>query len=274
MVYFIGGSSTETGINLYNKLNERYPIHKIQEHEVSRLHFHPQDVLIRYGSRFYPELDQYCHHIVNPVSFISWSRKKDQLLQTMEAHRIQCSHILTHEELRHPRFPLLGRRRIHSRARDIQIIRNTQDLRRARRCHYFVQYIPNHQEYRLHIINGDLVRIQKKFLPHQQSPGEVIIRNYDTGWRFEDLSRESFRHNISKLKQLVLFSKSIHSVVTKYNTSSKHTMKMYAVDVVENSHGLHFLETNAGPYLSPNGIRNYVRQISFFIEQAMTDESE
>lgn len=50
----------------------------------------------------------------------------------------------------------------------------------------YVRYIPKRVEYRLHVVNGQVIFIQQKMRErdNEQTPDQKLIRNYDNGWVF------------------------------------------------------------------------------------------
>lgn len=79
-------------------------------------------------------------------------------------------------------YPMLGRREQHARGNDINLVLQEQDIYESE-AEYYVQYVPTKYEFRVHVINGDIVRVAQK-VPEGEGEYEPHIRNHETGWIF------------------------------------------------------------------------------------------
>jgi hypothetical protein len=79
-------------------------------------------------------------------------------------------------------YPLVGREEQHSRGEDINLILQWRDAYLTEND-FFVKYIPTDLEYRMHVVNGDVVQIHEKRL-RSEADNHPFIRNAETGWVF------------------------------------------------------------------------------------------
>jgi glutathione synthase/RimK-type ligase-like ATP-grasp enzyme len=80
-------------------------------------------------------------------------------------------------------YPALGREEQHTRGQDINLILQWRDAYLTDGNDYFVEYVPTELEYRMHVINGEVVKIHEKRLRSEES-NHPFIRNGETGWIF------------------------------------------------------------------------------------------
>lgn len=90
---------------------------------------------------------------------------------------------------------VLGRRRHGSRGRDIQIVRSvggentvcttvTSVPPRSLVPEFYVEYVPNIREYRIHVFKDEIIRVQGKYLDFPERHIHPYIKNYEQGFRF------------------------------------------------------------------------------------------
>jgi hypothetical protein len=80
-------------------------------------------------------------------------------------------------------YPALGRAESHTRGEDINLILQWRDAYLTDGNDYFVEYIPTDLEYRMHVVNGEVVKVHEKRLRSEES-NHPFIRNHETGWVF------------------------------------------------------------------------------------------
>lgn len=81
-------------------------------------------------------------------------------------------------------YPMLGREENHSQGSDIVPILQRKDLEVADSTpDYFTQYIPVKREYRVHVIDSQIVKVSQKVLEEEEDYNPWI-RNYENGYRF------------------------------------------------------------------------------------------
>ena len=80
-------------------------------------------------------------------------------------------------------FPLLARKRFHSKGRDIIYVANKQHLRSIPEYKYdfLTEYIPKKSEYRVHILGSYSAIVNVKF--DGSGYADPIVRNKDNGWK-------------------------------------------------------------------------------------------
>lgn len=81
-------------------------------------------------------------------------------------------------------LPALGRNTNHSQGSDIVPILQSTDLSVSDSDpDYFTEYIPVDREYRIHVIDSEIVKVSQKVL-EEEDDYNPWIRNYETGYRF------------------------------------------------------------------------------------------
>jgi hypothetical protein len=80
-------------------------------------------------------------------------------------------------------YPALGRADEHTRGEDINLILQWRDAYLTSGNDFFVEYIPTDLEYRVHVVNGEVVQVHEKRLRSEAS-NHPFIRNSETGWVF------------------------------------------------------------------------------------------
>lgn len=79
-------------------------------------------------------------------------------------------------------YPVVGRETDHARGEDINLILQWRDSYLTDND-YFVEYIPTELEYRMHVVNGEVVQVHEKRLRSDED-NHPFIRNSETGWVF------------------------------------------------------------------------------------------
>lgn len=141
----------------------------------------------------------------------------------------------------------LGRRRHHVAGRDITGPWTTEQMRdrlRRRLSDYGVQLINKTHEWRVHVFNGEILRIARKVWPDERGPvPDTHIWNAERGWHFRydcDL-RDSTRQDLGELAKRAVVSLG---------------MDFGAVDIIgvrENNRRRYYaLEVNSAPGVADN----------------------
>jgi hypothetical protein len=108
----------------------------------------------------------------------------------------------------------------------------------------YVQLVPNCREYRLHVVQGEVVSLQRKYLERPEADAhEGIIKNHENGYVFKtperDLNKSRKDAAIAAVECLGL--------------------DFGAVDLVIDENGKEYvLEVNTAPALSPKRIEQYL----------------
>jgi glutathione synthase/RimK-type ligase-like ATP-grasp enzyme len=150
------------------------------------------DILIRWGSRTDEWVDAHFERVINSSEAINKCSNKLASLEAManwpygvgeEGNEINVPAFSQnpYELIEEYGYPILGRKMRHARGTDIKLILQERDLRKA--CDYYTVYIPTRREYRIHVVNDEVIRVQGKFLDNP-SLAQAHVRNYATGYRF------------------------------------------------------------------------------------------
>lgn len=78
------------------------------------------------------------------------------------------------------KYPMLGRDFYHSKGTDIKFIKD--DTTEDWQSDYFVEYIKPRNEYRVHVVFGNVINIAVKINGNR----EAVCRNLETGWVMND----------------------------------------------------------------------------------------
>jgi len=200
----------------------------------------PIDVLIRWGSQ---RVSDGYHaagaRTINTPQALRAASDKLGTLRTLREAGVRVPDFSTNpEELE---LPILGRRLKHARGSDIVLCLQSGDWARRSRD-YYVKYIPTKREYRIHVVNGRVIRTQGKFL---DVPGDAVpwVRNYKHGYRFRAPRRGLHQSRLDAAK----------------NAVAALGLDFGAVDIIIGDDNLEYvLEVNTAPACSPLTARGYV----------------
>lgn len=107
----------------------------------------------------------------------------------------------------------------------------------------YTEYVPNDREYRIHIFNGNCIRVQKKILRYPERQTEDFLRNTSNGYCFEAPRLHLTHDRIRAASQAV----------------AALGLNFGAVDlVVGQDNQPYVLEVNTAPACSPLTARKYV----------------
>lgn len=194
--------------------------------------------VIRWGSRV--ELRGY-RRVLNSAAAIGRASDKLLTLQILEDAGVRIPNFSENPE--QLTIPFLGRRRHHARGTDVVLCLQRGDWRRNARD-YYVEYIPTTREYRLHVANGEVFRVQGKYADDRRLAATTPwIRNYGSGYRFR-APRKRLRQG-----RLDLAVEAVRALGLDFG----------AVDlVISNSGEAYVLEVNTAPACSPLTAAGYV----------------
>jgi hypothetical protein len=142
------------------------------------------DYLIRWGSRssvsFRPR-----ETVINSQSAIRENTDKLNSLDVLRNSGIPTpEYVQDRDRIRDTfGYPALGRAENHTRGEDINLILQWRDAYLTSDNDYFVEYIPTDLEYRMHVVNGEVVKVHEKRL-RSEADNHPFIRNSETGWVF------------------------------------------------------------------------------------------
>ncbi len=145
-------------------------------------------ILIRWGSTEKVPLTP--RLVLNRASAITLATDKIRSLDALRAQgvavpeTISVNQALTANGL--IKLPALGRKRHHTQGQDIILCMQAKDVKRCITrgdSDYFVVYIPTRREYRVHVFNNQIIKVNQKLLKDGNS-WVPFIRNIDNGYVF------------------------------------------------------------------------------------------
>lgn len=198
------------------------------------------DYLIRWGSRtgagWRPRQD-----VVNSRSALENNTDKFDAMQQLESAGIRVPNYAESRDAfgDEIEYPILGRNRNHARGEDIELILQWRDAYLTDND-FFVEYVPTDFEYRMHVVNGEVVQVHEKRL-RNEADNHPYIRNSETGWVFLE-PRESPPPDSLAIDAVGALG-----------------LDFGAVDVIrEEGTGDHYvLEVNSAPSLDEANLRRY-----------------
>lgn len=225
--------SRPTGLVLASALDTPHGVERGREGRV--------DWVIRWGSRASYRLDYGAHQprIVNSIQALTAASDKLGTLQTLRDAGVKVPDWSTNPaELV---FPFLGRRIHHARGTDVVLCLQKGDYLRKPRD-YYVKYIPTVREFRVHVVAGEVIRVQGKYLD-EASKAVSWIRNYKHGFRFRAPRQRLHRQRLE----------------AAVNSVSALGLDFGAVDLlIGDDNETYVLEVNTAPACSPLTAAGYV----------------
>lgn len=136
-------------------------------------------------------------------------------------------------------YPALGRTESHARGEDINLIMQWRDAYLTDGNDYFVEYIPTDLEYRMHVVNGEVIKVHEKRL-RSEADNHPFIRNAETGWIFMEPREPAPPDSVA------------------VDAVGCLGMDFGAVDVIRGEDGEHYvLEVNSAPSLDEANLQRY-----------------
>ena len=203
------------------------------------------DILIRYGTSGFSNKDYLFKDVINYAEAIK--RSSNKWLSTLLFRQkgipipkvITSASSITQEDL-----PVLRRNIHHTRGSDIKLINS---LRNIPHGDYYSKFIDSKCEYRVHVFDDKVVRVQLK-VKGEEPPREEMdgfIHNYENGF----LLKDTYTHDLELEKSL--FEPSIKAVKLL-------GLDFGAVDVlVGKDNKPYILEVNSAPRLNKYGRQLY-----------------
>jgi glutathione synthase/RimK-type ligase-like ATP-grasp enzyme len=114
----------------------------------------------------------------------------------------------------------------------------------------YTGYVPNKREYRIHVVGGEIVRTQRKYLERPEQQTAPIIKNHEQGYVF-NTPRDPLpdAHNEAAISAVLALS-----------------LDFGCVDMVVNEDGLPvILEVNSAPACAPMTLNAYVDRLRLMI---------
>jgi len=140
-----------------------------------------EDALIRYGNSSYASYDKFFGSVVNNARSIFLNNNKLNAHVKLWKEGIRVPKIFfSKKQVEKIDFPVVRRSAYHSRASDIEVITEPDNFIKGS---FYTQFIPSEEEYRLHIMFGQCIRISKKIPDSEHSKIETtdVIRSSSTG---------------------------------------------------------------------------------------------
>lgn len=154
----------------------------------------------------------------------------------------------------------LGRRRRGFGGTDIQVFGQYTNLPAtseaalgASSIEFYSKFIPNEREYRIHVCNGEIIRVQRKYLDFPEQRTSEYIKNYANGYRFRQpqrtLNRERTDAAIAACEALRLDFGAVDCVIGSEDNFT------------------YILEVNTAPKLAPLTARRYAEALAGLVNE-------
>lgn len=204
--------------------------------------------IIRWGTQREPE-----HGGVNTPSSLALASDKLRALTALAAAGVRVPEVRTEggpiEE-----GTWLGRKRKGFGGTDIQVFAQYTHLPTLNiypdPIDFYSKYIPNRREYRIHVFDGEVIRVQGKYLDFPDQHTNPHIKNYAQGFRFRTPERQL---NSSRLTAA---TQSVEALGLVFG----------AVDLLVGEDGLEYvLEVNTAPKLAPLTCSQYAEAIRKYL---------
>lgn len=185
----------------------------------------------------------------NPEAIANAVNKRQALL-TMRDAEVPTPTIWL-PSLYNPIYPVVGRRDFHTRGRGFFICNNDDEYMRTRRFNrpptHYLELISDAQEFRVHVVNGNSIKISEKI-------GEGIIRNYS-----RDDSTIVFRypHDFHHKRSLRRIAKEAVEALG---------LDFGAVDLLYKDGSFYVLEVNTAPSLTDESSDTLQRYVDAFMD--------
>lgn len=203
--------------------------------------------IIRWGTQREPE-----HGGVNTPSSLALASDKLRALTALAAAGVRVPEFTTTA----PSVGTwLGRLRHGYGGRDIALRASypappSEEERAYYQRDFYTKYIPNRREYRIHVFDGEVIRVQGKYLDFPDQHTVPQIKNYAQGFRFRTPERQL---NSSRLTAA---TQSVEALGLVFG----------AVDLLVGEDGLEYvLEVNTAPKLAPLTCSQYAEAIRKYL---------
>ncbi len=184
--------------------------------------------------------------------------KMNQLL-ALAAANVPCPQILEIDSDDPAQYPIMLRKRNHTRGKDIKLIIDINERNRllrgqrprvnVRDYDFIVKYIDKVAEYRVHFIFGHWVSVSTKTRVDESKRRGDYVWSHNLGWVHNILPKAGNEKKYKKLIKLALRA----AEVLKFDFG--------AVDIMEDREGdLYVLEINAAPGLNERRAEIYARR--------------
>lgn len=236
---------------LQKELGYRIIVTKFPERVAGKL-------LLRYGNsqsveNSVVELD------INPPDFIKLTSNKKKF-----------SELLLKNDIKTPKFrkisaqfpeslPVMVRTTLTgSRGKGISVINDPDELMKFPTNTYWTEFLEFTSEYRVHVVNGEIVKVFRKKLREGETVEEFPVRTNDKYmFYFIDFEEQKAKGKFQLLKDTI---SRVDSVLSG---------KMYALDIgYKKSDGYTIIECNSAPGLNENTAEIYARILTLCIKES------
>lgn len=199
--------------------------------------------------------------VLNPDSAVAWSMNKRRFLTTggFRVPPVTTSLTMAEEWLSCGKTVVARTRVCSSQGIGIVIVKPGEEGTLPD-CDLYTQFIPNTTEYRVHIISGQVVNVQRK--GHTENfEGErgYYVRNAKTGWTLFSLN--DFYHDHDVIKQ---------ALAAAYAMRTRCGLDFGAYDVLYNGENAYVLEVNTAPGMGEVNCKRYSQRFNEIIEDGQT----
>lgn len=163
------------------------------------------DSIIRWGSRESITNRLYFDQTIQSREAIRNASQKYDALQTFQEHNIPAPDTVrsrnnvgrVDDDSTDLSYPVLARDDSHSQGTDIELILQGRDAYLISDADHYVDYIPVDLEYRMHVVDGEVIKVHEKRLRHEAEMSPPHIRNSGNGWVFLDPRDPEPAHDIA-----------------------------------------------------------------------------
>lgn len=203
------------------------------------------DIFIRYGN-----IREGFEGIqINSIEAINNARDKLRTLMLLNDNNIRIpKYGLVFEDATNMTF--FARNRYHKKGKDILIYKDDDVVPVEMLKHtkdYWIKYIPVNNEYRVHVMNDNVIQICKK-IPNDNTHENDMIRNLEHGWHFAEA--RNWENGYTKLKEMAVA------------TVKCLELDFGAVDIILGKDKKYYvLEVNTAPGLDNKRLELYVEYL-------------
>lgn len=180
---------------------------------------------------------------INTTTAISNAADKVRALTLMREAGILCPMFSRTITELPSSIPILGRGRHGSQGKDIVVYEDKTKIPQSNSHEFYSVYIPNSREYRIHVVRGEIIRIQGKYCDFPEQTGDGYIKNHSHGYRFRTPDKEL---NNDRKEAAI-------------NAVEALGLDFGAVDlIIGTDRKAYVLEVNTAPAMSPMTLGEYV----------------